>query len=176
MAALATGEVHRAVSYAERSVTARGIDAAWASSLRLWHGTALADADRLDEAEVVLQAGRRQAERTGDIARLPCTTGPSRTSGWRGRLGRRRHRGSRRTRPHRDVHSSVTSSPRPFAHVSYHRGDTPSAGVSLDEAQRRVVPGSVGDRLRVDGLDRGPAGRVRRPAGPCGVVAGAGVG
>ena len=69
MAALATGEVHRAVSYAERQSPRRGIDAAWASSLRLWHGTALADADRLDEAEVVLQAGRQA--RTGDIARLP---------------------------------------------------------------------------------------------------------
>ena len=42
----------------------------WANP-RLWHGTALADADRLDEADVVLRAGRSEAERTGNLARLP---------------------------------------------------------------------------------------------------------
>jgi DNA-binding CsgD family transcriptional regulator/tetratricopeptide (TPR) repeat protein len=147
MAALATGEVHRAVSYAERSVTAaRGIDAAWASSLRLWHGTALADADRLDEAEVVLQAGRRQAERTGDIARLPLyhwAIADVRLSAgdWddavteaRAGLGLIEETSTLVG----DVFAQALC-----AHVSYHRGDTPSAGVSLDEAQRRVVPGSV---------------------------------
>ena len=61
-------------SIAQRAVTvAQRSDAAWANhfTAQLWLGTALADGDRLDEAEVVLQAGRSRAEQTGDLARLP---------------------------------------------------------------------------------------------------------
>ena len=72
--ALAEGLVDRAVSIAERAVTvAERSDTAWAHHFtgRLWLGTALAEWDRLDAAEVVLQVGRSRAEQTGDLARLP---------------------------------------------------------------------------------------------------------
>ena len=72
MVALAGGFIERAVSLADRAVVvAQRNEAAWANNPRLWHGTALADADRLDEADVVLQAGRREAERTGNVSRVP---------------------------------------------------------------------------------------------------------
>ncbi len=71
MVALADGFVDRAVSLAQRAVSvAQRSEAAWTNP-RLWHGTALADADRLGEADVVLRAGRSEAEQTGNVARLP---------------------------------------------------------------------------------------------------------
>ena len=63
MVALAEGLIDRAVSIAQRAVTvAQRGDPTWANHVvpQLWLGTALADSDRLDEAEVVLQAGRSQ--------------------------------------------------------------------------------------------------------------------
>jgi DNA-binding CsgD family transcriptional regulator len=74
MAVLADGDVERAVSFGEQAVTiARQSEGAWTGHVvpELWLGTALADSDRLSEGEVVLQAGRYRAERSGDVARLP---------------------------------------------------------------------------------------------------------
>jgi DNA-binding NarL/FixJ family response regulator len=149
MAALAEGFVDRAASMAQRAVTvAQRGDAAWANHVvpELWLGTALADSDRLGEAEVVLQAGRWRAEQTGDLARLPLyywAIADARLSSgqWddavaeaQAGLGLIEENANRVG----DVFAYALC-----AHVALHRGDPSAAQSAVKEARRSLVAGPL---------------------------------
>ncbi len=144
MVALAEGYVDRAVSLAQRAVMiAQRNEAAWTNP-RLWHGTALADADRLGEADVVLRAGRAEAEQTGSLARLPLyhwaiadvrlAAGDWDDATTEAQAGLAL------------IEESATEVGDVFAnaicaHVAYHRGDLTKARAAVDEAQLSLVAG-----------------------------------
>lgn len=149
MVALAEGFVDRAISFAQRAVAvAQHNDAAWAYHLvpHLWHGTALADADRLEEAEAAFRAGRWRAEHSGNLAGLPLyhwATAELRlaTGRWddavaeaQAGLGLIEETDNRVG----DVFANAIC-----AHVAFHRGESALAQAAVGEAQRRLVAGPV---------------------------------
>jgi DNA-binding NarL/FixJ family response regulator len=149
MVALADGEVDRAVAMAQRAVSvARRGDAAWANRAvpDLWLGTALSDSDRLDEAEVVLQAGRRRAEQTGDLARLAlyywAIADARLGSGqWDDALAEAQAGLGL-------IEESVNQVGDVFAHalcahVAFHRGDPSAAQSAVNDAHRSLVAGPL---------------------------------
>jgi hypothetical protein len=118
-------------------------EAAWTNP-RLWHGTALADADRLGEADVVLRAGRSEAEQTGSVARLPLyhwaiadvrlAAGDWDDATTEAQAGLAL------------IEESPTEVGDVFAnaicaHVAYHRGELEEAQAAVDAAQRGLVAG-----------------------------------
>ena len=147
--ALAESYVDRAVTLAERAVTvAHRSDAAWANQLvpELWHGTSLADADRLEEAEAVLQAGRMRAERTGNVARLPhyhwAIADVRLAAGhWDDALAEA-HTGlgliEETANQVGDVFANAVC-----AHIAFHRDEPTLAQAGVDEARRRLVAGPL---------------------------------
>jgi DNA-binding CsgD family transcriptional regulator/tetratricopeptide (TPR) repeat protein len=146
MVALADGYVDEAVSLAQRAVTvAQRMEAAWTNP-RLWHGTALADADRLGEADVVLQAGRSEAEQTGSLARLPLyhwaiadvrlAAGDWDDATTEAQAGLAL------------IEESATEVGDVFAdaicaHVAFHRGELAKAQAAVEDAQRSLVAGPL---------------------------------
>jgi DNA-binding CsgD family transcriptional regulator len=144
MVALAEGYVDRAVSLAQRAVTvAQRNEAAWTNP-RLWHGTALADADRLGEADVVLRAGRSEAEQTGSVARLPLYHWA--VADVRLAAGDWDDATTEAQAGLALIEESATEVGDVFAnaicaHVAYHRGELEKAQAAVDEAQRSVVAG-----------------------------------
>jgi DNA-binding CsgD family transcriptional regulator len=149
MVALADGFLDQAVSLARRAVSAaRRGDPAWADTVvpELWLGTALADSDRLDEADVVLQAGRWRAEQTGDLARLPLyhwAIAEARLGGgqWDDALAEA-HSGLSL------IEESVNHVGDVFAHalcahIALHRGDPSVAQSAMHDAHRRLVAGPL---------------------------------
>ena len=147
--ALAEGFVDRAVSVAQRAVTvAERSDAAWANhfTAQLWLGTALADGDRLDEAEVVLQAGRSRAEQAGDVARLPLyhwAIAETRLAGghWDDALAEAQAGLGLIEEP--SSHIGDVFAHALCAHVAFHRGDLILAQSAVDEAHRSLVAGPL---------------------------------
>ena len=146
MVALAGGFVDQAVSLAQRAVVvAQRSEAAWANP-RLWHGTALADADRLEEADVVLLAGRSEAERTGNLTRLPlyhwAIADVLLAAGhWDDAVAEAQAGLAL-------IEESATAVGDVFAHavcahVAYHRGETAKAHAALDQARGSVVAGPL---------------------------------
>jgi DNA-binding CsgD family transcriptional regulator len=144
MVALADGFVDQAVSFGERAVaTARRAAAAWTNP-RLWHGTALADADRLDEAGVVLGAGRSEAEETGAVARLPLYHWA--IADLRLAAGEWDDAVAEAQAGLALIEESATEVGDVFAyaicaHVAFHRGDSAATHAALDAAQRSLVAG-----------------------------------
>ena len=149
MVALAEGFVDRAISFAQRAVAvAQRNEAAWAYLLvpHLWHGTALADADRLEEAEAAFNAGRWRAERSGNRAGLPLyhwaiaelrlATGrwDDAVAEAQAGLGLIEETANRVG----DVFANAIC-----AHVAFHRGEPALAQTAVGEAQRRLVAGPV---------------------------------
>jgi DNA-binding CsgD family transcriptional regulator len=149
MLALADGYVEHAIEIARRAVNvARDGEAAWAEHVvpELWLGTALADGDRLGEADVVLQAGRWRAEQAGDLARLPLyqwAIAEARLAGgqWDDALAdaqagldaieeNANHVG--------DVFAHAIC-----AHVALHRGNTNVARTAVEQAHRSLVAGPL---------------------------------
>jgi DNA-binding CsgD family transcriptional regulator/tetratricopeptide (TPR) repeat protein len=149
MVALAEGFIDRAIAFGQRAVAvAQRNEAAWAYSLvpHLWHGTALADADRLEEAEAAFHAGRWRAEHTGNVAALPLyywAIAELRLAAGRwddavaeaqAGLGLVEETSTRVG----DVFANAVC-----AHVAFHRGDSAAARAAVREAQRRLVAGPV---------------------------------
>jgi DNA-binding CsgD family transcriptional regulator/tetratricopeptide (TPR) repeat protein len=149
MVALAEGFVDRAVSMAQRAViVAEDGDAAWANRLvpQLWLGTALADGDRLDEAEVVLQAGRSSAEQAGDVARLPLyhwAIAETRVAGGQWDDAVAEAQAGLSLIEENANHVGDVFAHAICAHVALHRGDRVLAQSALDEARRSLVAGPV---------------------------------
>ena len=149
LVALAEGFVDRAVTVAQRAVTvAQCSDAAWANHFtgQLWLGTALASGDRLDEAEVVLQAGRSRAEQTGDLARLPLyhwAIAEARLAGghWDDALAEAQA-GLGLIDEHAS-HIGDVFAHALCAHVAFHRGDRIVAQSAVHQAQRSLVAGPL---------------------------------
>ena len=149
MVALAEGFGARAISMAQRAVAvAQRGDGAWANHVipQLWLGTSLTDGDRLDEAEVVLQAGRSRAEQTGDLARLPLyhwAIAEARLAGghWDDALAEAES-GLGLIEEHAshigDVFANAIR-----AHVAFHRGDRILAQAAVQEARRSLVAGPL---------------------------------
>ena len=145
MVALAEGFVDRAVATAQRAVTvAQRGDATWASHLtpQLWLGTSLADGDRLDEAEVVLQGGRLKAEQAGDLARLPLyhwAIAETRVAGgrWDDALAEAQAGLDLVEESASLVGDVFANAIR--AHIAFHRGDRVAAQSAVQEARRRLV-------------------------------------
>jgi DNA-binding CsgD family transcriptional regulator/tetratricopeptide (TPR) repeat protein len=149
MVALAEGFIDRAVAVAQRAVTVaeRG-DAVWANRVvpQLWLGTALADGDRFDEAEVVLQAGRSSAEQTGDVARLPLyhwAIAETRVAGGQWDDAVAEAQAGLSLIEENAGHVGDVFAHAICAHVALHRGDRLSAQSALDEARRNLVAGPV---------------------------------
>jgi DNA-binding CsgD family transcriptional regulator len=146
MVALAEGLVDHAVSTAQRAVTVARRGQAWLNHVvpELWLGTALADSDRLDEAHVAFQAGRRRAEQMGDVARLPLyfwAVAEARLSSgqWDDALAEAQAGLGL-------VEESVNHVGDVFAHalcahVALHRGDPGSARSAINRAHRNLVAG-----------------------------------
>lgn len=149
MVALAGGLIDRSISLARRAVTvAEHGDRGWAFHVtpHLWLGTALADGDRLTEAEAVFHTGRRRAEQAGDLARLPLyhwAIAEARLAGghWDDALAEveaglglieenANHVG--------DVFAHAIR-----AHVALHRGEPIVARAAVQEAGRSLVAGPV---------------------------------
>ncbi len=168
MVALAEGYVDRAVSLAQRAVRiAQRNEAAWTNP-RLWHGTALADADRLGEADVVLRAGRSEAEQTGSVARLPLyhwaiadvrlAAGDWDDATTEAQAGLAL------------IEESATEVGDVFAnaicaHVAVHRGELAKARAAVEAGPTQCGGWPARDRLRVVDLDRSVAGRGGWPPG-----------
>ncbi len=147
LASLAGGFTERAVSLAERAVVvAQRNDAAWTNNPRLWHGTALADADHLDEAEVVLQAGRRHAEQTGNVSRVAMyhwAIAEARLAGGHWDDAVAEAQAGLRLIDETSSHVGDVFAHAICAHVAYHRGDKAGAAEALGDARRRLVAGTV---------------------------------
>lgn len=149
LVALAEGVVADAVAKAQRAVgVAARSDAAWASYVvpHLWLGTALCDADRFAEAAVQLDAGRRRAEQTGNVSRVPLyhwAIAELRLSGghWDDALAEAQaglgFLGDTELQVG-DVFAHAIC-----AHVALHRGELGAAHAAVDEARRRLVAGPV---------------------------------
>ena len=168
MVALADGFVDRAVFLAQRAVSVAERSDAGGPTPGLWHGTALADADRLGEADVVLRAGRSEAERTGNLARLPLYHWA--IADVRLAAGHWDDAVAEAQAGLRLIEESATEVGDVFAnavcaHVAFHRGESEqgAGGGGRGPAQSGRRPGR--DRLRVDDLDRSVAGRVRGAPG-----------
>ena len=151
LVALAEGFVGRAVAAAQRAVTvAQRSDAAWASYTvpHLWYGTALADADRLDEAEAVLQAGRWRAEQTGNLSRLALyhwAIAEARLAAghWDDAVAEAQA-GLGLIEETANLVGDVFANA-VCAHVAFHRGEPALAQAAVHEAQRRLVgPHEIG--------------------------------
>jgi DNA-binding CsgD family transcriptional regulator len=146
MVALADGFVDRAVFLAQRAVSvAERSQAAWANP-RLWHGTALADADRLGEADIVLRAGRSEAERTGSLARLPlyhwAIADVRLASGqWDDAVAEAQAGLALIEESTTEVGDVLANAVR--AHVAFHRGEIEMARAAVDAAQRSLVAGPL---------------------------------
>ena len=149
MAGLAEGFIEPAISVAAQAVgVAQRNDAAWAYHLvpHLWHGTALADADRPVEAETAFHTGRWRAEQSGNVAALPLfhwaiaelrlSTGRWDDAVVEARAGLGL------------VEETASQVGEVFAlaicaHVAFHRGELARAKTELDEARLRLVAGPV---------------------------------
>ena len=138
-------------SAAQRAVTvAQRSDAAWATYTvpHLWYGTALADADRLDEAETVLQAGRWRAEQTGNLSRLALyhwAIAEARLAAghWDDALAEAQA-GLGLIEETANLVGDVFANA-VCAHVAFHRGEPTLAQAAVHEAQRRLVgPHEIG--------------------------------
>ena len=147
LVSLAGGFTERAVSLADRAVVvAQRNDAAWTNNPRLWHGTALADADHLDEAEVVLQVGRRHAEQTGNVSRVAMyhwAIAEARLAGGHWDDAVAEAQAGLRLIEETSSHVGDVFAHAICAHVAYHRGDKAGAVAALGEARRRLVAGTV---------------------------------
>ena len=149
MVALAEGYVHRAVGIAQRAVAVadRG-SGAWVSQVvpRLWLGTALADADRLSEAEGALEAGRRRAEQAGDVARLPLfhwAIAEARLAGGQWDDALAEAEAGLGLLEENAAHVGDVFAHAIRAHVALHRGDLTSAQSAVGEARCSLVAGGV---------------------------------
>jgi DNA-binding NarL/FixJ family response regulator/tetratricopeptide (TPR) repeat protein len=147
LVSLAEGFTDRAVTFARRAVVVAQRNAeSWANNPRLWHGTALADADHLDEAEVVLQAGRRQAEQTGNVSRVAMyhwAIAEVRLAAGQWDDAVAEAEAGLRLIEESPSHVGDVFAHAICAHVAYHRGDEASAAAAVDDARRRLVAGSV---------------------------------
>jgi DNA-binding CsgD family transcriptional regulator len=147
LVSLADGFTDRAVTLAHRAVVvAQRHEEAWANNPRLWHGTALADADRLEEAEVALQAGRRQAEQSGNVSRVAMyhwAIAEARlgVGHWDDAVAEAR--AGLRLIEETSGHVGDVFAHAICAHVAFHRGDKASAVAAVDDARRMLVGGSV---------------------------------
>jgi DNA-binding CsgD family transcriptional regulator len=113
---------------------------------QLWYGTALADADRFGDAEMAFQNGRRRAEQSGNLARLPhyhwgIAEMRLAAGRWDDALAEAQaglglieetanHVG--------DVFANALC-----AHIAFHRGDLEFAEAAVHEAERRLVAGPL---------------------------------
>ena len=149
LVALAEGFVGDSVAKAHQAVgVATGSDAAWAGFVvpHMWEGTALSDADRFAEAALTLHAGRRRAERTGNVSRLPLyhwaiaelrlgagqwDDALAEAQAGLGLVGDTEFQVG-------DVFAHALC-----AHVALHRGELGAAQAAVDEARRRLVAGPV---------------------------------
>ena len=119
----------------------------WANlNPRLWHGTALADADRLGEADVVLRAGRSEAERTGNVARLAlyhwAIADVRLAAGrWDDAVAEAQAGLALIEESTTEVGDVLANAVR--AHVAFHRGEIDMARAALDAARRSLVAGPL---------------------------------
>ena len=176
------GLVERAISFAARAVavTQRN-EAPWAYHLipHLWHGSALADADRLEEAETAFQAGRWRAEHSGTVAALPLYHWA--LAELRLAAGRWDDAVAEAQAGLGFIEETATRVGDVFANavcadVAFHRGETgagPGRGARGPPSAGR---GTHGDRLRMDDLDRSAAPRGVGPTDAGSVAVGAGMG
>ena len=148
MVALADGFVDRAVFLAQRAVSvAERSEAVWANlNPRLWHGTALADADRLGEADVVLRAGRSEAERTGNVARLAlyhwAIADVRLAAGqWDDAVAEAQAGLALIEESTTEVGDVLANAIR--AHVAFHRGEIDRARAAVEAARRSLVAGPL---------------------------------
>jgi DNA-binding CsgD family transcriptional regulator len=146
---LAEGFVHRAVAVAGRAVGVderSGIAYAGIGVPHLWYGTALADADRFAEAEVAFQTGRRRAEQTGNLARLPLYhwgIAEMRLAAGRWDDAVTEAQAGLGLIEETADHVGGVFANSLCAHVAFHRGEVALAQAAVREAERRLVAGPV---------------------------------
>jgi DNA-binding CsgD family transcriptional regulator len=149
MVALADGFLDQAVALAHQAVgldERAGITWAGLGGPHLWHGTALADADRFADAEVAFQAGRRRCEHSGNLTRLPLYhwgIAEMRLAAGRWDDAVAEAQAGLGLIEETANHVGDVFANALCAHVAFHRGEPTIAQAAVREAEQRLVAGPV---------------------------------